>query len=159
MKPDWRAVTLEALANRASLMRVFAAMGYKAHHGTILRGDIKWWQPAYLAASRKSPHRQSYAETNRAMRDAEVHVLSDDWRTSRITVVCNYAGEWRSADGAQRGDDLVSLAALRWSCRYGQAGARLARIIGLERIPSVAPMAADKVFAEVHAKLREPQHA
>ena len=148
-KPDWRAVTYEALADLASLMRVFAAMGFKHHLGTVPRGSIRWWQPDYMNAPGNSPHRRCYASVNRAMRDADVHLLSLD---RAVFAVCSYEGEWRTAGGAQRGDDLASLGALRWSCRYGQAAAKIASLIGI-RIPQVAPISPAAVFAEVHARL------
>lgn len=150
-KPDWRAVTHEALADTASLLRVLAGMGFKAHHGTVTRGSIRWWQPSYLSAPAKSPHRATFASVNRNLRDADVHLVSEG-RT--VTAVCGYAGEWRTADGTQRGDDLASLGALRWSCRYGQAAAKIASIIGI-RIPHAAVMAPSVIFGEVHARLRE----
>lgn len=140
----------------ASLIRVFAGLGFKSHHGTIDRGSIRWWQPPYLTAPGNSPHRPCYARVNRAMRDAEVHFVSE---SGVITAVCTYQGEWRTVDGAQRGDDLPSLGALRWSCRYGQAASRIARLIGLDRIPQIVPMTAREVFAEVHERLREAAHA
>ncbi|MBP8298033.1 MAG: hypothetical protein KAX84_18125 [Burkholderiales bacterium] len=148
-KPDWRAVTYEALADLAGLMRVFAAMGFKHHLGTVPRGSIRWWQPDYMNAPGNSPHRRCYASVNRAMRDADVHLLSLD-RT--VFAVCSYQGEWRTAGGAQRGDDLASLGALRWSCRYGQAAAKIASLIGI-RIPQVASISPAAVFAEVYARL------
>jgi hypothetical protein len=43
----------------------------------------------------------------------------------------------RYPDLAQRGSDLLSLGALRWSCRYGQAGARIAKLISI-RVPEIA---------------------
>ena len=148
-KPDWRAVTYEALADLASLMRVFAAMGFKHHLGTVPRGSIRWWQPDYMNAPGNSPHRRCYASVNRAMRDADVHLRSLD---RAVFAVCSCEGEWRTAGGAQRGDDLASLGALRWSCRYGQAAAKIASLIGI-RIPQVAPISPAAVFAEVHARL------
>jgi len=152
-KPDWRAVTYEVLVDPSGLARVLADMGFKAYHGTVARGSIKWWQPDYLSAPTSSPHRRCYAVVNRHMRDADVHLLSDDYRSQTVMAVCSYAGEWRSADGAQRGDDLPSLGALRWSCKYGSAAGRIARLVGIDRIPLVAPMTAREVFAEVYARL------
>ena len=156
-KPDWRAVTYEALLEPSRTMRVLAGLGFHAYHGTISRGTIRWWQPPYLFAASNNPHRPCFARVNRAMRDAEVHILSDADR--RITAVCSYEGEWRTADGAQRGDDLASLGALRWGCRYGQAASRIARLIGLDRIPALTPMTASEVFASVHERMREVEHA
>jgi len=151
-KPDWRAVTYEALAEPGALMRVFADLGFTAHHGTIARGTIAWWTPPYLLAAGDNPHRQSFAVVNRNMRDAGVHILSASDRT--LFAVCSYQGEWRTADGAQRGDDLVSLGVLRWSLRFGQAAARISRVIGLDRVPQVAPVTTAQAWAEIHARLR-----
>lgn len=155
-KPDWRAVTYEALADPASLMRVLAGLGFKAYHGTVSRGSIRWWTPAYLTAPGNSPHRASYAEVNRAMRDADVHLVSED---RVVTAICSYQGEWRTVDGSQRGDDLASLGALRWGCRYGQAAGRITKLIGLDRVPVVQSCTSADAWAEVHANLREAAHA
>lgn len=155
-KPDWRAVTYEAMADPASLMRVLAGLGFKAYHGTVSRSSLRWWQPAYLNAPGNSPHRASYATVNRAMRDADVHFVSED-RT--VTAICSYQGEWRTVDGAQRGDDLASLGALRWNCRYGQAASRVAKLIGLDRIPLIESVTPGQVWAEVQGRLKEAAHA
>jgi hypothetical protein len=133
-KPDWRAVTCEAL-HPDNLPRVLAGFGFPHYCGAVPRGSIAWWPPAYAAAPRNSPHRACFAALNRAMRDAEAHMLAD---RDRVTVVCGYSGEWRSADGAQRGPDLPSLGALRWGITYGKAAARIARAIGMPRIPEAA---------------------
>ncbi|MGG5819994.1 hypothetical protein [Falsiroseomonas sp. HW251] len=67
------------------------------------------------------------------MRDAPVHVL----RAEQQYLVSAYDGSWRNHAGSQRGRDLVSLAALRWSCPYGQAAHRVARLIGLDGVPAL----------------------
>lgn len=151
-KPDWRAVTYEALSEPGALMRVFADLGFTAHHGTVQRGTISWWTPAYLLAAGNNPHRPCFAAANRAMRDADVHMLSTSDRT--VFAVCSYQGEWRTVDGAQRGDDLISLGVLRWSLRFGQAAARISRVIGLDRVPRVEPVTTAQTWAEIHARLR-----
>jgi hypothetical protein len=112
---------------------------------------VEWFPPAYLTAPGNSPHRKCMGVVNRAMRDATVHLLA----ASSTFAVCSYRGEWRTEDGAQRGDDLASLGALRWRTTTGKAAARICRVIGLDRIPEVAPMTPAAVFAEVHARLRE----
>lgn len=129
-KPDWPAVTYEALAEPSCLMRVLAAMGFSDHLGVIPRSAVPFWPPAY--ARGPSARRHGFAALNRSLRDADVHVLHDP---AAQFLVCAHDGEWRTHSGAQRGDDLISLGALRWACRYGQAAARIARVIGLREIP------------------------
>lgn len=152
-KPDWQSVTAEALLDPASLMRVLAAMGFDRYLGTIKRGSILWWPPPYLAVPSKSPHRQCFAAVNRAMRDAMVHLLADGMR---VTAVCSYSGTWRTADGLHMGDDLPSLGMLRWHTAYGSAAFKISRVIGMQTIPRVSPITAEKTWAEVHARLRKP---
>lgn len=156
-KPDWPAVTFEALQTPASLMRVLAAMGFTKHVATVRRGDVAtWFPPTYLAAGLKHPHRTCFAAVNRAMRDAEVHLMRD---AAGITAVCSYQGEWRTPNGAQAGDDLASLGAVRWGCRYGQAAGRIAQIVGLRRIPDATTITPAAVFQEVHARMRQTAEA
>jgi hypothetical protein len=45
------------------------------------------------------------------------------------------SGQWRRADNSQRGRDLISLAAMLWKCRYGQAAWRISRLCNLPGIP------------------------
>lgn len=149
-KPDWSAVTYEALRDPSGLMRVFADMGFTKHLGTIPRGYLRWWVPDYLTAHAKSRHRACYAAVNRNLRDADVHILMHDGVT---TLICSYAGEWRVGSGAQRGNDLPSLGALRWGCKYGQAAGRIARLIGMDRIPTIQPVTSREVFAGTYERI------
>jgi hypothetical protein len=45
------------------------------------------------------------------------------------------SGQWRSADNAQRGRDLISLAAMLWGCKYGRAAWRISQLCNLREIP------------------------
>lgn len=138
-QPDWSAVTAEALRTDAGLARVFAAMGFTRHVAGATRDTFAFcWTPAYATCPASSPHRAIYAGNNRHRRDAPVHGIGDG---HGIYLVDAATGEWRSAAGDQRGDDLPSLGMLRWGCRYGQAASRIARTIGI-RIPA-KPVAAD----------------
>lgn len=132
-RPCWNAVTAEALLSDASLARVFAAMGFTRHFFVASRGDLDCWPPAYAVIGPASPHRPVYAANNRARRDAPVHFVAT---ADRLYMIDASSGEWRSAKGEHRGDDLITLGMLRWSCRYGQAGARIARCIGI-RVPAL----------------------
>lgn len=132
-KPDWFAVTCEALQTPASFARALAGMGFRRHIGTIPRGDIPFWPPAYARGPMARRHHM--AGLNRSLRDAPVHILMT---ADAQFLVCSWAGEWRRHDGAQAGDDLPSLGALMWGCKYGQAAGRIARAIGLRKIPEAA---------------------
>lgn len=134
-------------------------MAFDMYCGSVPRGSIRWWPPDYLRAPTPAAveawfpprhheeraaeiagfcarQREPLAPINRAMRDAEVHLFA---LATRIIAVCSYEGEWRSADGANRGGNLLDLGAWRWSCRFGQAGHRIARLCGLRAVPTVAP--------------------
>ncbi len=143
-RPYWPALTVEALSSEANIGRVFAAMAFDRYCGSIQRGDIAWWRPAYVAvrpdtfkaygeradgylASRRKP----VAALNRAMRDSPVHLLA---LQGRIICVDEWAGEgaWRSADGHNRGDTLIELGMWRWSTTFGKAAFRIARAIGFQ---------------------------
>lgn len=151
-RPYWPIVTDIAL-QEDNLPRVLAAL-FPLYCGSIPRGSFVWWQPDYLRF--RQPQRVAAADAaamatreawdtrdrafiggiNRNMRDAPVYLLADTDQM-RITVVDGMTGEWRSVDGAQRGNDLPSLGALRWTIRYGQAAFRIARLCGLKSIPLV----------------------
>jgi hypothetical protein len=134
-------------------------MAFDCYCGAAPRGSIKWWPPDYLRGPTPAevdawfPPRDTairgtaildfcrsarapLAEVNRALRDAEVRFFG---LGTRIIAVCSYEGEWRSADGANRGSSLLDLGAWRWSCRFGQAGHRIARLCGIRAVPTVAP--------------------
>lgn len=137
-KPLWASVNDEALLSSAALARVLAGMGFVARVGTSIRGSIVWWAPDYLRPSAKTPgHRAACGAVNRHIRDAEVLLMLTPERT--LFAVDTYSGEWRTPDGAQLGDDLISLGMLRWSCRFGQAANRIARLCGLRDIPKAHP--------------------
>ena len=135
-RPDWQCVTDEALREPAATMRALASMPFRRYVGAVPRGDVPFWPPSYMRApATLAGRRADVAATNRRLRDAPVHILMTD---AAQFLVCSYAGEWRRFDGAQAGDDLPSLGALMWGCRYGQAAGRIARIIGLRQIPEAA---------------------
>jgi len=73
---------------------------------------------------------QEWAPLNRSMRDAPAYLLSvpGPWR---ILALESLQGSWRSYDGANHGNNLLTLASWRWGIRYDQAGARIAEIIGI----------------------------
>lgn len=127
--PYWPAVTDEALREPASLARALAAMGFTGAEpaGTRLAWDAIW-PPVYTPWPAKSPHRPVAAANNRATRDAPVVACLSD---RGLFLLDARIGEWTTPARVQRGDDLPSLGALMWGCRYGQAAHRIARAIGL----------------------------
>lgn len=155
-RPCWATVNDEALATDARLARVLVAMGFGPADGGLLlytttRGAVVWWQPDYMRGGwARHFGRDRVAEINRAIRDSVVRVLAraitsafrvhaDGRRyltTHDVYLVDSGTGEWRSADGAQIGPDLITMGMLFWSCRYGQAGARIARAAGF-RVPTI----------------------
>jgi hypothetical protein len=157
-KPCWSYLNDVALWPD-NLPRVLGAMAFDRYCGSSTRGAIKWWQPDYVripsvpilrertrqfvatdvldhvVADRHQRLTAEWAPLNRALRDAAVHLLA---LSGRIVCVDGYQGEWRSADGANRGRDLIDLGMWRWSCKFGQAAGRIARLIGMSSIPKVA---------------------
>ena len=147
-RPYWPSLTIEAMQPH-NLPRVLGAMGFDRYCGSIVRGDIAWWRPAYVAipadlfrsygergVSYLANRRLEAASLNRAMRDSPVHLLATD---GRIILVDEWAGEgvWRSADGANRGETLIDLGMWRWGCKFGQAASRISKLIGMDIIPQV----------------------
>jgi hypothetical protein len=154
-RPCWATVNDEAL-RPDRLARVLVEMGFGRSSGGLslgatTRGAIALWQPEYLRGQAAFHHgRDRVAAMNRAARDAEVRllaraidpafrVLADGRRyliTHEVYMLDTTNGEWRSSDGAQIARDLISLGMLLWGCRYGQAGARIARVAGF-RVPVI----------------------
>lgn len=148
----WPALTGEAM-QPDNLPRVFAAMAFDAHCGTIPRGSIAWWRPDYFTnrmpdrlppaadyAGQVAAYRARRAEdigpVNCWMRDSDVHLLALGGRIICVDIGAG-DGEWRSADGANRGRDLIDLGMWRWSCKFGQSASRIQKIIGMASIPKV----------------------
>lgn len=145
-KPYWPSVTIAAMG---TLPRVLASMGFDRHCGVVRRGDIAWWRPDYVSVQAGlfdrygerstaylTQRRADAAMLNRAMRDSPVHLLA---LSGRIIVVDEWCGDgmWRSADGANLGNNLIDLGMWRWSCKFGQAAYRIAKTIGMNNIPTV----------------------
>jgi hypothetical protein len=130
-------------------------MAFDVYCGAVARGAIVWWRPDYLAGPTPEAvahwfppraaevreaciadfcrqQREPLARLNRALRDSTVRLFG---LGRRIILVDTYDGEWRSADGANRGYCLIELGAWRWACRFGQAGYRIARLCGLRSVP------------------------
>lgn len=148
-RPYWPAVTVEALSSDANIGRVLADMAFDRYLGSLPRGSIAWWRPAYVAIPHdtfraygdRAPvylasRRDAAAQLNRAMRDSPVHLLA---LGERVICLDEFAGEgaWRTADGHNRGDTLIELGMWRWATTYGKAAARIARAIGFQ-IPELA---------------------
>lgn len=164
-RPCWATVNDEAL-RPARLARVLVEMGFGKSSGGLLlgsttRGAIASWQPDYMRGRAALHHgRDRVAAINRATRDAEVRLLARavdpsfrtlaDGRpylvTHEVYVLDTMTGEWRSGDGAQIGRDIISLGMLVWGCRYGQAGARIARVAGF-RVPVIPSQAGGRALA------------
>jgi hypothetical protein len=142
---------IAALAlDHENLPRVLASLGFQRRLMTAPRGDFQWWTPDYLrmpdlslirarhgqaqADAYAHSRRQQLAAVNRAMAGSTVHVMhrSDP---EKIIAVDGDTGEWRSPDGAVRGDDIPSLASLMWGCGIAYACHRIARVCGLPEAP------------------------
>ena len=153
-RPCWDSVNDEALMEDGRLARVLAAMHFDEYLLCLPWRLISDWPPPYLRAPTPAdvagwfPPRQDRtaaitayvtnqrewrAVLNRNLRDTDVHFLRAG---KRVVMVEGYAGSWRAEDGANIGANLLELGMWRWACRYGQAGNRIARIIGIE-VPTV----------------------
>lgn len=146
--PYWPMLTNEALQPE-NLPRVLASMGFDRYLGSVARGTIRWWPPEYsrppsLDAMRAYPReiaeafivsrRAALAPLNRALRDSPVHLLATG---ERVVCIDEFGGEgeWRTADGANRGPSLVSLGEWRWGCDFRRALNKIAHVIGMRSMP------------------------
>jgi hypothetical protein len=95
---------------------------------------------AALAALRRSDaiQRGRLAALNHHLRTRPCRLLIQDGPPPLGVLLCCETGEWQDHTGGARGDDLCSLGAFMWRIRYGQAAARLARLLGMPRIPVAA---------------------
>ena len=152
----WDAINDEAL-RPDNLPRAIAAIGPGCFCGALPRGSISWWRPDYLTIPSRDrlaaslPQRDasvrdrciaqfranraaSVAPLNRALRDADCLLFGLPDR--RILAVSTFDGEWTTADLANRGATLIELGAWIWAIPFGKAAARIARAIGLTKIPT-----------------------
>lgn len=139
-RPYWPSISYEAAWVRPNLVRALAQMNFSAHVGILHRGDLPEWRPSYsmVPGGALPAFREMVAANNRAMRDSDVHMLVTAEIPKRMIFVDEYQGNcaWRSRDGANAGDDLISLGMWRWRLDFAPAAYRIARIINLE-IPRV----------------------
>ena len=156
-RPYWPALTIEAFQPH-NLPRVLGAMGFDRYCGNVPRGEITWWRPAYVAirpdtfkaygeraAGYLASRREPVAALHRAMRDSPVHLLA---LGGTIVCVDEWCGEgaWRTAAGGNRGDNLIDLGMWRWSCKFGQAAHRIAKLIAFQ-IPTIEAEARPRMAA------------
>lgn len=148
-RPCWATVNAWAVTEEGCLPRVLAAMDVSYARSEPWGQSPGRWTPPYarpldaghLPGPPNDNHirfaascRERVAAPNRAMRDAMVHLLRvDGWRA---LLVSGYDGSWLTYDRANRGDDLITLGMWRWSCSYGRAGNRIARICGID-VPTI----------------------
>lgn len=149
-RPCWDTVNDEAVGAPARLARVLAAMHFESYLLTLPWRLVSDWPPPYLRGPTREDvarwfppsqnrqaaieewvqrRREERAELNRTLAATDVHFLRFG---KRILMIEAYEGTWRTQDGANAGRNLLDLGMWRWSCRYGQAGYRIARIIGIE---------------------------
>lgn len=132
--PAWTNHILANVCHNDGLFaRILAAMPWDQYVAATTWGNVAtiWgWHPPYLRASPRmgAEDRADRARGNRAMACTPAHILRAD---GRVVLVLQPDGAWRTADEANQGGDLISLAQWRWGCRYGQACARIARAAGL----------------------------
>lgn len=139
-RPDWYCLHLHALAH---LPRVLAGMGFTRQVGPLPWGGTPLYRrdrllryrtlrPGYVSPWRDRD-RAEIAASNRA-------IMTDPVRLAlpRGIYVAEITGEWSDETGGARGESLIELGAMMWSCRFGQAGFRIARLCGLGEVPHAA---------------------
>jgi hypothetical protein len=107
-----------------------------------------WTDDAVASHDRQDAiERERLAELNRGTRDRDVLIMGLRLRSPRHRADCPvpdthdcYAidtetGEWRTPNGAQQGEGMITLGMTAWLCRYGQAGYRVARLAGMAQVP------------------------
>ena len=141
-RPDWHALHLHALDH---LPRVLAGMGFSRIAGPLPWGGTPLYDRRALHRYRAPPGRPSpwaaqdradLAHLNRGRMAEPVRLaLAPIGPAARAIYVSEVRGDWSDETGGARGETLMDLGALGWSCRYGQAGWRIARLAGLDAIP------------------------
>lgn len=153
-RPYWPWVSVEA-CRPDNLPRLCAALRFGRPCGVSRRGDIAWWQPLYfrlteprfsadqsviadVRAAWRARETERLGELNRRARDSSVLLIQDKPKGDRLILI-DYGlgiGEWRTADNANRGEDIIALAMWRWGCDFVTAAARLARVLNIN-IPRI----------------------
>jgi len=148
--PCWDAVNDEALREPGLLARVIAATDLEPVMDTEW-GRLPWFPPPYVRvrfdAARLPPldhsirddviagyrarRGQEWAPLNRSLRYTPAYLLRVPG-PFRVIAVESFQGSWRSYDGANHGNNLLTLAGWRWGVRYDHAGARIAKIVGID---------------------------
>lgn len=144
--PAWAFADICALRDTGDVARVMVAMGLR-RVAVYARGELAWWPPEYWRwpRGRFLASRETLAAINAFRRDQPVYAMRAEDpdiipRPDLLLFVERYTGEWRTASGGARGEDIVSLGAFCWRISRGQAAQRIVRVCGYQRLPRVGDL-------------------
>lgn len=131
--PDWACLHLHALAP-ANLPRVLAGFGFDRIHGPMPRGGVP-----VLARPPFAVLVEPWPGYHAELAGWPCRLLVRDSAPRLAVYVCEVDGAWSDARGGARDESLIGLGAYAWNCRWGSAGARIARLCGLAGVPPLRP--------------------
>jgi hypothetical protein len=146
--PDLALIAEHAMQPRIAA-RVLERMGFERYAGPMPRGGVAGFDVGYARPDRDlrekvarrygaaqaalfACHRRAEAAGfNRNLAAHAVLLLAGDSAPATAVWFDTVSGEWRDTSGGQAGQDILTLGAVMWQCRLGQAAWRCARIAGL----------------------------
>lgn len=146
--PDLALIAEHAM-RRGTVAVVLERMGFERFAGPMPRGGIAAFDDAYArpghtardrlrhlygdaqAALCTRGRRMEAACFNRSLAAHPVLLLARDSDPAAAIWFDTISGAWRHAAGGPAGEDIVTLGAVMWQCRIGQAAWRCARLAGV----------------------------
>lgn len=146
--PDLALIAEHAMRHGTVAM-VLERMGFERFAGPMPRGGIAAFDDAYarLGHIARDRVRQLHGDAqaalytrdrwmeaasfNRSLAAHPVLLLARDSDPAMAVWFDTASGAWRHAAGGPAGEDIVTLGAVMWQCRIGQAAWRCARLAGV----------------------------
>lgn len=142
-----RALITERAMRTGTVAILLERMGFERYLGPLPRGGVAAFDALYLrpnpmarlrvrrqhgavqAARFAAARRAEAASLNRSLAAHPVVLLARDRAPATAVWFDTASGEWRHASGGQSGEDIVTLGAVMWRCRIGQATSRCAQLL------------------------------
>lgn len=146
--PD-RALIAEHAMRRGTVAMILERMGFERFAGPMPRGGVVAFDDAYARLGHTARDRMRHlygdaqaalctrdrwmeaASFNRGLAAHPVLLLARDSDPAAAVWFDTISGAWRHAAGGPAGEDIVTLGAVMWQCRVGQAAWRCARLAGV----------------------------
>ncbi|MBR0669355.1 hypothetical protein GXW71_33710 [Roseomonas hellenica] len=146
------ALISEHAMRRGTVAMVLERMGFERFAGPMPRGGIIAFDDAYARLGRAARDRVRHlhgdaqaalfardrrteaTSFNRSLAAHPVLLLARDNAPATAVWFDTVSGAWRHAAGGPAGEDIVTLGAIMWQCRIGQAVWRCARLAGVTHV-------------------------